>query len=188
MPARKTARTPAARPAPRKRVAPRRRPPDALAMLRDDHRRVAALFAQVAKAGDDRERKGSLVLRICRELAVHAQVEDEIFYPAARTVLRRQALVDEADVEHATVRMLVAELERGKPGDDHYDAKIKVLGEYVKHHVKEEQEALFPKLRRTPLDLAVLGERIAMRKRELEDLLARPEALDDAMRRFVPIV
>lgn len=191
MPARttgKTARRSTTRRPPRKRVPAPRRAPDALALLRDDHRRVAALFAQIAKLGDDRERKATLVGRVCRELGVHAKVEDEIFYPAARTVLRKQALVDEADVEHATVRMLVAELERGKPGDDHYDAKVKVLGEYVKHHVKEEQEALFPKLRRTPLDLAVLGERIATRKRELEAMLDHPEALDDAMRRFIPIV
>ena len=186
MPARKT---PAARPAPRMRAPPRRRAaPDALAILRDDHRKVAALFAQVARLRQDGARKASLVERICRELSVHAKVEEEIFYPAARTVLRRHADVDEADVEHATIKALVAELERAKPGDDHYDAKVKVLGEYVRHHVKEEQETLFPKLRRTPLDLAVLGERIGARKRELAALLAHPEALDDAMRRFVPIV
>jgi hemerythrin superfamily protein len=186
MPARKT---PAARPASRRRAPPRRRAaPDAIAILRDDHRQVAALFAQVGRLRRDGARKASLVGRICRELTVHAKVEEEIFYPAARTVLRQQADVDEADVEHATVKALVAELERARPGDDHYDAKVKVLGEYVRHHVEEEQGTLFPKLRRTPLDLAVLGERIAARKRELAGMLAHPEAVDDAMRRFVPIV
>ena len=186
MPARKTQ---APRRAARKRAPPARRAaPDAIAMLRDDHRQVAALFAQVAKLRADGARKAGLVGRICRALTVHAAVEDEIFYPAARTVLKDFAPVDEADVEHAAVKALVADLERMKPGDSHYDAKVKVLGEYVRHHVKEEQETLFPKLRRTPLDLAVLGVRIATRKRELAGALAHPEVLDDAIRRFVPIV
>ena len=180
---------PAPRRAPRKRAAPARRAaPDAIALLRDDHRQVGALFAQAARVRHDGARKASLVGRICRDLTVHAAVEEEIFYPAARTVLKDLAPVDEADVEHATVKALVADLERMKPGDDHYDAKVKVLGEYVRHHVKEEQETLFPRLRRTPLDLAVLGERIAARKRELAGALAHPEMLDDAMRRFIPIV
>lgn len=186
MPARKN---PGSTRAPRKRAAPARRAaPDAIAILRDDHRRVASLFAQVGRLRRDGARKASLVGRICRELTVHARVEEEIFYPAARTVLRDHLPVDEADVEHATVKALVAGLERAKPGDDHYDAKVKVLGEYVRHHVKEEQETLFPKLRRAPLDLEVLGERIAARKRELDGMLDHPEAVDDAMRRFVPIV
>lgn len=186
MPARKN---PGPTRAPRKRATPARiAAPDAIAILRDDHRRVASLFAQVGRLRQDGARKASLVGRICRELTVHARVEEEIFYPAARTVLRDHLPVDEADVEHATVKALVAGLERAKPGDDHYDAKVTVLGEYVRHHVKEEQETLFPKLRRTPLDLKVLGERVAARKRELDGMLDHPEAVDDAMRRFVPIV
>ena len=176
--ARRTARTPARS---------RRAAPDAIALLRDDHRKVAAMLSRVGTSADG-ARKASLVATLCRTLTVHARVEEEIFYPAARTVLRDAALIDEADVEHATAKALIADLERMKPGDDHYDAKVKVLGEYVRHHVKEEQEQLFPKLRRTALDFAVLGERIAARRRELENALAHPEVVDDAIRRFVPIV
>jgi hypothetical protein len=185
MPARP--RTPVRRPA-RKRASPRRAVPHALALLRDDHRKAAGLFAQFRKLEGDDARKASVVAALCRELTVHAKVEEEIFYPAARTVLRDAALVDEADVEHATLRALVADLERMKPGDDHYDAKVTVLGEYVRHHVQEEQERLFAALRRTPLDFAVLGERIAARRRELEGALDHPQIVDDAIRRFVPTV
>ena len=108
--------------------------------------------------------------------------------PAARSVLDNAALIDEADVEHASARALIAELRSAKPGDDHYDAKVKVLGEYVRHHVKEEQDELFPKLRRTALDMVVLGERMAARKHELAALFSNPAATEDAMRRFIPIV
>lgn len=179
---RKTARQPAAP------ARARTTPSDAIALLREDHRGLAALFAQFDRLKADGERKQALVARICRELTVHAKVEEEIFYPAARTVLDDAALIDEADVEHASAKALVAELEAAKPGDDHYDAKVKVLGEYVGHHVREEQEEMFPKLRRTKLDLRVLGERIAARKRELASVLSDPAASDDAMRRFIPIV
>ena len=185
MPARP--RTPVRRTAAR-RASPRRVSPDAFALLRDDHRRAAALFEQFRKVGRDGARKASIVARLCRELAVHAKLEEEILYPAARTVLKDAALVDVADVEHAIARSLVADLERMKPGDDHYDAKVEVLGAYVRHHAEEEQARLFPALRRTPLDFAVLGERIAARRRELEAALDHPEVVDDAMRRFVPIV
>lgn len=161
---------------------------DAIALLREDHRRIAALFAQFDTLKADGERKRALVARICRELTVHARVEEEIFYPAARTVLDDAALVDEADVEHACAKALVAELEAAKPGDDHHDAKVRVLGEYVEHHVREEQEAMFPMLRRTGLDLQGLGERIAARKRELAGVASDAAASDDALRRFIPMV
>ena len=182
-----TPRTAARRPA-RKRTTPRRAAHDALAMLRDDHRRVAALLARFDKLAGDGARKASLVSTLCRALTVHARLEDEILYPAARTVLKDASLVDDADVEHAAAKALVADLERMKPGDDHYDARVRVLGAYVRHHVREEQDRLFPKLRRTALDFDVLGQRIAARRRELEAALSRPEVVDDAMRRFVPTV
>lgn len=188
MPARprtKPSRTAAVRKtAARKRAAK----PDAIAILKDDHRNVSALFDQFARLRSDSVRKAQLVARICQELTVHTKVEEEILYPAARTVLEDASLIDEADVEHATAKALIAQLEASKPGDPHYDARVKVLGEYIRHHVKEEHEEMFPKLRRTPLDMDVLGERIATRKRELAGLLSSPTAIDDAMRRFVPIV
>ncbi|MEO8484958.1 MAG: hemerythrin domain-containing protein [Betaproteobacteria bacterium] len=170
------------------RARPRADAPDAIAMLRDDHRQVSALFAQFAKLGSDGARKAALVEKICRELTVHAKVEEEIFYPAARTVLEDAALVDEADVEHAAAKALIGDLARMNPGDDHYDAKVTVLGEYVRHHVEEEQDRMFPKLRRSKLDLRMLGERMTVRKRELEAVLANPSAVDDAVRSFVPVV
>ena len=185
------ARSPAAT-ARRRKPAARSRPPtspnDAIALLKGDHRRVAAMFLQFDRMKADGSRKEALVAKICQELTVHARVEEEIFYPAARSVLENAALIDEADVEHASAKALIAELRSAKPGDDHYDAKVKVLGEYVRHHVKEEQDELFPKLRRTALDMVVLGERMAARKHELAALFANPAATEDAMRRFIPIV
>jgi hemerythrin superfamily protein len=182
---RKTTR---ATPGVRKPRAHAQRSGDAIALLRADHRDVASMLAQVDRMTPGDARMGALVARICRELTVHATIEEEIFYPAARTVLKDASLVDEADVEHASVKALVAALETSAPGDDHYDAKVKVLGEYVRHHVKEEQDELFPKLRRTELDMKVLGERLAVRKRELAGVLADRSAADEAMRSFIPIV
>ena len=178
---------PAARPRVRKRTRARAAP-DALAMLRDDHRKVAAMFARFDRLAPDGARRGALVAALCRALTVHAKLEEEILYPAARTVLKDVAPVDEADVEHAVARALVADLERMQPGDDHYDAKVRVLGACVRRHVREEQDALFRRLRRTPLDFAVLGARLAARRRELEAALDHPAMVDDAIRRFVPVV
>lgn len=159
---------------------------DAIALLKDDHKRVSAMFAQFDRMKSDGPRKEALVAKICDELTVHATVEEEILYPAAREVLRDADLMDEADVEHAGAKSLIGELESMKPGDDHYDAKVTVLGEYIKHHVKEEHEEMFPKLRKSKLDMAVLGERIALRKHELAK--ARANAQDAIMTRFIPMV
>jgi len=109
----------------------------------------------------------ALAARICRELTVHAQIEEEIFYPAAREVLRDEDLIDEATVEHASAKDLIAQIESSSPGDDLFDAKVKVLGEYINHHVKEEQNELFPKMRQTSLDLTEIGQRMMARKQEL---------------------
>ena len=175
-------------PTPRTPARGRAAVPDAIAMLEDDHRNVAAMFEQFDKLRSDGVRKAQLVARLCQALTVHAKVEEEIFYPAARSVLEDPSLIDPSDVEHAMARSLIADVESAKPGDGHYDAKVQVLGEYVRHHVRSEQEKLFPKLRRTHLDMKVLGERIAVRKRELAGMLSNPSAGDDAMRRFVPLV
>jgi hemerythrin-like domain-containing protein len=113
------------------------------------------------------ERKASLVEKICAALKAHTTVEEEIFYPAVRVAIRDDDLMDEADVEHASAKELIAQLEAGEPGDDHYDAKVMVLGEYIRHHVKEEQREMFPKARKAKLDLKELGRRIQARKAEL---------------------
>jgi hemerythrin-like domain-containing protein len=98
---------------------------------------------------------------------VHAQIEEEIFYPAAREALKEQDLIDEATVEHASAKDLIAQIEQAQAGDELFDAKVIVLGEYIKHHVKEEHNEMFPKLKKTKLDLKALGEQLAERKEAL---------------------
>ena len=152
---------------------------DAIALLTEDHRKVKKLFKEFEKLKDDdgsEDEKSAIVEEICNELSVHAKVEEEIFYPAARQAIDDEELIDEADVEHASAKSLIAELESMQPGDDHYDAKVTVLGEYIDHHVKEEQSEIFPKARKAKLDTKELGERIAQRKQELQ---ANPQLLSE---------
>jgi hemerythrin superfamily protein len=141
-------------------------PRDAIALLKADHQTVQELFDKYEKTRSE-ERKGALAEQICNELTVHAQIEEEIFYPAAREALRDEDLVDEATVEHQSAKDLIAQIQGGKPGEELYDAKVKVLGEYIRHHVKEEQNEMFPQVRKTKLDLRGLGERLQARKQEL---------------------
>jgi hemerythrin superfamily protein len=144
--------------------------PDAIKLLTADHKEVKALFTaydKLAKANGDDDEKKAIATQICTALTAHATVEEELFYPAAREVLPSEDLVDEATVEHATAKDLIAQLEGMEPSDDLYDAKVKVLGEYIDHHVKEEEEEMFPKVRKTKLDLKDLGERLQARKEEL---------------------
>jgi hemerythrin superfamily protein len=150
------------------RASERRRPrsQDAIQLLRADHRKVQDLFDQFEKARND-DRKAELAQEICTELKVHAQIEEEIFYPAAREALKEQDLIDEATVEHASAKDLIAQIEQSQAGDELFDAKVTVLGEYIRHHVKEEQNELFPKLKKTKLDLKALGQQLAERKETL---------------------
>ena len=160
----------------RKKATPRRKAParksapkgkDAVALLKADHALVQGLFDQFEKArGNDR--KGALAKKICQELRVHTQIEEEILYPAAREVLREEDLIDEAEVEHAGAKDLIAQIESSRPGAELYDAKVTVLGEYIKHHVKEEHQEMFPKLKKTKLDLKEVGARLEARKKELQ--------------------
>jgi len=144
--------------------------PDAIALLKEDHKKVSDLFAQYEKLGDKAKvAKLKLARKICAELKVHTQIEEEILYPAARAYLPKQDdLLDEAQVEHNGAKQLMAELDAMQPDDDLFDAKVTVLSEYIKHHVKEEHEEMFPKLRKTELDLQELGMRLAFRKTELQ--------------------
>jgi hemerythrin superfamily protein len=145
---------------------------NAVKLLKADHQEVAALFEKFESLDD--EEKGDTAEQICQMLTVHAQIEEELLYPAAREALTEDDadLVDEATVEHASVKDLVSQIESGDPADDLFDAKVKVLGEYVTHHVKEEEGELFPKLEKTDLDLDVLGTELAERKQELMSALA----------------
>ncbi|HET9694192.1 MAG TPA: hemerythrin domain-containing protein [Steroidobacteraceae bacterium] len=151
----------------RSRSASRRTPQDAIALLKADHREVDVLVQQFERTRSDR--KEAIARRICNALTVHARIEEELLYPAARNVLDRDDtdIVDEADVEHATIKQLVTDVESSSPSDALYDAKVKVISEYVKHHVKEEERELFPKLRRSGLDLQALGTQLAERKQAL---------------------
>ena len=142
------------------------KPLEAIALLRADHKLVSELFAEYEKARAPSKKK-QLVSKICTELSVHAQVEEEIFYPAVKQALKDQELVPEATVEHATVKDLIAQVEGIEPDGEMFDAKIKVLSEYVKHHVKEEHTEMFPKAKGTKLDMLELGGRIAERKKVL---------------------
>lgn len=139
---------------------------DAVTLLRADHKLVADLFDQFEKARSTAKKK-QLVAQICQELTVHAQVEEEIFYPAVQAALKDKELVPEARVEHLSIKDLIAAVQGEEPGGEDYDAKVKVMSEWVKHHVKEEQNEMFPKARKTRLDLVELGEQLRRRKEEL---------------------
>jgi len=142
---------------------------DALKLLKADHKEVSDLVAKFEKGRLTKDRKVALAKQICLALTVHAQIEEEIFYPAAREAVRSgEDLLDEAEVEHGSIKELVSTIENASPdGDDLFEARVKVLGEYVKHHVKEEEGQLFPKLRKSDLDMEEIGQQLAARKQEL---------------------
>lgn len=155
-----------------------KRPPkgatqDALRMLMDDHKKVKKMFDEFEKIKDkaDDEQKQLLVETACAELTIHAQLEEEMFYPAARDAIEEMDLLDEAEVEHASAKQLISELSTMQPGDDMYDAKFKVLGEYVKHHIEEEEKELFPLIKKSELDLADMAEEMQERKMALREEL-----------------
>jgi hypothetical protein len=131
-------------------------------MLRADHARVAQLFARF-EAARGAERKEKLAERICDDLEVHTELEEKVFYPAVRGAIHDDALMDEATVEHQTAKNLIEEIRSMSPSDDLYDARVKVLGEYVQHHVKEEHTEMFPKARKSGVDLRDLAERMRAR-------------------------
>lgn len=150
---------------------------DAISLLMEDHKYVQKLFKEFEKIKEDEDvdEKQKLVRVICTELSVHAQIEEEIFYPAARNAIDEQDLLDEAEVEHASAKELITQLESMQPDEELYDAKVCVLGEYVNHHVKEEQDELFPKVKKADLDLQALGQELLERKQELIEDLGLPD-------------
>lgn len=149
--------------------------PDALALLQRDHDTVDQMFRKYERLKDGDERKPALRAQIIEELTVHAQVEEELFYPALRSLFeagekdKAVELIDEADVEHETLKWLIEQIEGGDAGDEGLtDARVKVLAEYVKHHVQEEEGQIFKAARKVALDLADLGRRMDDRKRQLK--------------------
>lgn len=145
-------------------------PQDALSLLAADHKEVDKLFKayeKLVKDEADGDERLEISQQICQMLSAHADIEEEIFYPALRGAMEEDDLLDEAEVEHASVKDLVSQIEEMDPDDDLYDAKVKVLGEYVRHHVQEEENEIFPKARKAELDLAQLGTELQARKQEL---------------------
>jgi hemerythrin HHE cation binding domain-containing protein len=141
---------------------------DAIALLKQDHRTVEDLFAKFEKASGD-GRKQKLAEEICLELSVHAQIEEEIFYPACEGKVDED-LLKESYVEHDGAKVLIAEIINGEPSDEFYDSKVKVLQEEIEHHVEEEEkrmEGLFAQARKAGLDMDILGEELAARKMDL---------------------
>jgi hemerythrin-like domain-containing protein len=155
---------------------------DAIQLLTADHKEVKAMFKEfesLKEKEDADDEKGDLVQRICTALTIHATVEEEIFYPAVREAIDDEDLMDEADVEHACAKDLIAQLEEASPGDDHYDAKVTVLGELVDHHVKEEEGEMFPKAKKA-IDAVAVGVELAERKAELQAEMGVAEQIPDA--------
>jgi hypothetical protein len=141
---------------------------DAIALLKADHRKVEDLFADFEKAKDMRTKK-SLAQQICTELTVHATIEEEIFYPACLGEVEDDVRL-EAYVEHDSAKVLIGEIEAGGPDDDFYEAKVKVLSELIKHHVREEEkrsEGLFAQAREAGLDMDALADQLRARKQDL---------------------
>ena len=141
---------------------------DAIALLKADHRAVEALFEKYEGAKGDGA-KQRIALEICLELTVHAQIEEEIFYPACEGKIEED-LIKEAYVEHDGAKVLIAEIEAGAPDDEFYDAKVKVLSEQIEHHVEEEErrmDGMFSQARKAGLDMDELGDRLRARKAEL---------------------
>jgi hemerythrin superfamily protein len=146
---------------------------DACDLLDADHRAVKKMFKEYEELSESRARntaqkKVELAQRICHELTVHAQIEEEIFYPALREAIKETDLIAEAEVEHQTAKDLIAQIEGMGEADEMYDAKVKVLGEYIDHHVKEERSDIFTKARAArKLDLVSMRDELQARKEEL---------------------
>ncbi len=159
-------------------MATTRTPSDACSLLDADHRNVKKLFKEFeplaeSKAKSAPAKRRQLADQICLELTVHAQIEEEIFYPALREVIKEEDLLDEAEVEHASAKDLIAQIREGDENDSKWCAKVIVLGEYIDHHVKEERNEIFVKARAArKLDLVAMRETLQARKEELMSEMA----------------
>ncbi len=151
---------------------PAARQKDACDLLDADHKAVRKLFDEFRSLTESRARsaqakKRELAERICMELTVHTQIEEEIFYPAARGAIKDKSLLNEATVEHDSARELMAKIRAMEEGHDMFDATVLVLAEYVDHHVKEERSELFPKMRQTRVNLVALRDELEQRRMQL---------------------
>ncbi len=143
--------------------------PDAIALLKSDHRQVEEWFSQFDKT-HSRSRKQALATNICDALTVHTTIEEEIFYPAFIEATGDRDVHHEAVVEHAGAKKLIAEIQGMSSADDYFDAKVTVLSEMIKHHVKEEEQpgGMFAEARKSDMDLPLLGEQLQARKKQLQ--------------------
>ena len=139
---------------------------DAITLLKQDHETVRLMFEEFEKADEDR--KFELAAEICQALTVHAAIEEEIFYPQVREALEAEDLMLEAEIEHDTVKNLIERVQEGEIDETQLSAMIKVMNEYVNHHVNEEQRRMFPRVKRSELDLEAMGQEMLARKTELE--------------------
>lgn len=158
----------------------KRAEPDACSLLDADHKNVKKMFTAYeeltkSKAASASQKKRELADQICMALTVHTRIEEEIFYPAVREAIKETDMLDEAEVEHASAKDLIAQIHDASDVDDKFDAKVKVLGEYIDHHVKEERNEMFPKARASKLDLVAMRQQLAARKEELmAELMGEP--------------
>jgi hypothetical protein len=159
---------------------PARREKDACDLLDADHKAVKKMFKEYeelmeSKARAAKQKRLELAMQICKELTVHAQIEEEIFYPAVRAAIKETDLLAEAEVEHQTAKDLIAQIESATEVDEQFDAKVIVLGEYIDHHVKEERNEMFPKARAAKkLDLVSMRDALEARKTELMEAELAP--------------
>lgn len=155
---------------------------DAIALLKADHDKVKKMFGEFARLHEQEEHENAeqVARQICNELTVHATIEEEIFYPEVRAAIGDDDLMDEAEVEHAGAKDLIAQLEGMNSGDDKFAAKVTVLGENIDHHVKEEQDEMFPKARKAKVDLAEMGTRMMARQQELKAQMGMDDEAADA--------
>jgi len=148
---------------------------DVCDLLDADHKAVKKMFKEFDSLSESKARGAAqsrldLAREICMELTVHAQVEEEIFYPAVRNAIKETDLIAEAEVEHQTAKDLIAQIQAAETADEEFNAKVKVLGEYIDHHVKEERNEMFPKARSAKkLDLVAMRGVVEARKQELMD-------------------
>jgi hemerythrin superfamily protein len=146
----------------------RRSKNDAIKLLTDDHAKVKKMFKEFEKLHKKNEEgKEELAQQICKELTIHAQLEEEIFYPAAREAIDDDHMMNEAAVEHQAAKDMIAKIQSMNSSDPMYDALVTVLAEYVNHHVEEEQNEIFPKVEKAKVDLEEIGSEIAERKEAL---------------------
>ncbi len=155
---------------------------DAIELLTSDHAEVKELFEAYEDLVDDDaedDEKLTLAHKICMMLTVHATIEEEIFYPAAKELLDEPDLVNEATVEHASAKELIAQIEESDPSDELFDSKVKVLAEYIEHHVREEEDEMFPAVQDAGMDTASVGEELSLRKEELMAEMSEDDEADE---------